>query len=589
MAETQTHYGIYSGLRSKRDYLLRLHAGLVLDRTSFDAHWREIADFLVPRRLRTSASDVNRGDRRNQNIIDSTGTFAARTLGSGLHAGLTSPSRPWFKLGLADQDLAKFKPVKEWLHEVGTRMSVVFNGCNLYNALPVLYEDMGLFSTGAMSLMPDAKDLLRAYNYAAGSYNVGVDNRGLASTFTREYELTVRQVVGEFGGEFGQPLTPGQPINWSNIAPAVKTHWERAEYDVRVRVLWVVAPNPDHRPERLASKYYPWLSCHVDIGGATRGDNDERLLRESGFKYFPLFVPRWSVTSAEDAYGTNGPGMTALGDVKQLQIQQRDKGRAIQKMIAPPVQAPTALMNAPLNLNPNGVTHVDVRDQMGGVRSIYDVKIDLSHLTLDMADVKQRIQRAFYEDLFLMLQTADMMSGDRDRTAREIQERHEEKLQALGPMLERTNDELLNPMIDYAYERMDDAGMIPEPPEELEGLRIVPEYISSMAQAQRLVDVGRTDRFLQTTLNIAAVDPRVLHKIDLFHVVDQYAELYGVDPRMVRSSDEALELVAQAERQQQAIAAAQVAKDSAQAGKLASETRLDNGDTALSRLIQQGV
>lgn len=580
--------GLY-GRQGRRSFLLSLHSSLLTERSSFDSHWREISDFLVPRRSRFNTSDRNKGDRRNQNIIDSTGGFAVRTLASGLHAGLTSPSRPWFRLGLPDPDLAKHKPVKEWLHEVARRMAIVFSGSNLYNALPVVYGDMGLFGTSAVAVIPDAEELIRAHVYPIGSYNLGLDRRGKVATFTREYEQSVLQTVQDFGGDYGRPLAPGQSINWSNISQAVKDHWDRGNYTVPVKILWVLTPNPDYRPDSNATKYMRFASCHLEVGAASRGDSGDKVLRESGFKYFPIFAPRWGVTG-EDTYGTDSPGITALGDVKMLQIQQRDKGKAIQKQISPPVQAPTALMNTPVNLIPNGVTHVDTRDGMAGLRSIYDVRINLADLSQDMAQVQYRIQRAFYEDLFLMLQQSDLSAANRERTAREIEERHEEKLVALGPMLERTNDDLLNPLIDYTYDRMFDDGAIPEPPEELgEGMRFLPEYISMMAQAQKLVDVGRQDRFVQTAMNLAQIYPEARHKIDVMYLIDQYADQYGIDPLVIRSTDQAREMF-EAEQQQAAAAmAAQTAKDAAVAGKAASETDLERPGTALSRMVEQGL
>jgi len=53
--------------------------------------------------------------------------------------------------------------------------------------------------------------------------------------------------------------------------------------------------------------------------------------------------------------------------------------------------------------------------------------------------VENRIERSFYVDLFLMLANSDR----RQITAREIEERHEEKMLMLGPVLQRLNDELL--------------------------------------------------------------------------------------------------------------------------------------------------
>src|SRR6187397_2185862 len=129
-----------SGLTRRQRYESTRQA-MRLERTSFQAHWQELAEYMQPRRTRFTVTDVNRGDRRSQSIIDSSPLIALRTLQSGMHAGLTSPARPWMKLTTADAALAERPAVKDWLHTVTQRMLTVFLRSNLYNALPLVYGD----------------------------------------------------------------------------------------------------------------------------------------------------------------------------------------------------------------------------------------------------------------------------------------------------------------------------------------------------------------------------------------------------------------------------------------------------------------
>jgi len=221
---------------------------------------------------------------------------------------------------------------------------------------------------------------------------------------------------------------------------------------------------------------------------------------------------------------------------------------------------------------------------MQGMRSVYDVNLNLRDLTFDIQQVQYRIQRAFYEDLFLMLARSDEQRGTQPPTAREIDERHEEKLLALGPVLERTNDELLDPIVDRVYAMMEAAGLFPPPPPEIEGVILKPEYISILAQAQKLVGVVGQDRFLQSTAVLAQEFPEVKFKIDTNRVVNNYAEMLGVDPRIVRSDEAANELqkasadaAIQQQQSEQMVNAAKAAKDASQAPV--------TGDSVLNRLL----
>lgn len=566
---------IYADAASKRARYVALRASLWATRASgFDDHWRELAEWVIPRRTRFWAGDRNRGDKRSQRIIDSTARFSVRTLQSGLHAGLTSPARPWMKLTTFDPRVAEKPDVKIWLSVHTQRMLDIFQSSNLYNVLPIIYGDMGLFGTACMSVLGDDHDLFRCYAYPIGSYALGQDRRGIVSTFVRDYELSVRQVVEEFA------LQPDKKtIDWSRISMAVKANWDKGMFESPVPVTWMVTPNEDYRETSLLSKHLKFSSCHWETGSP-----ENLFLRESGFQSFPIMAPRWDITG-EDTYGTDCPGMTALGDIKQLQIEQRTKGKAIAKMVDPPLTGPSALRTQKTSLLPGDITYLDVRDGNQGLKSIHDIGLNLSHLAADIGQVQYRIQRAFYEDLFLMLARADQQpqGGGQPVTAREIEERHEEKLLSLGPVLERTGDELLGPMVNRVWALMIARGLVDKAPQAIQGKELKVQYTSIMAQAQKLVGVVGLDRFMVSVLQTIEQFPETKHKVIIMNVVDDYADMLGVDPRNVRPTADAQALVdadnkAAAEAQQSA-AAEQMSKTASNLGNTPA-----SGDTALSRI-----
>lgn len=554
---------------NKRKEYEAVRASLMQDRSSFEAHWQELANFIKPRRTRWFAGDKNRGDKRNQKIIDSTATFCAETLRSGMHAGITSPARPWMRLTTPDPDLADYGPVKEWLHTVTQRMLVIFLKSNLYNVLPTTYGDMGVFGTAAMAILDDDQDLFRAYSYPIGSYALGVNARGVCDTFIRNYTMTIRQVVREFG------VKPGtREIDWSKLSQQVKDQWDRSNYNETVEVSWIVTPNEDHDRSKMESKFLPFASCWFEVGG-----KDDAFLREKGFNEFPILAPRWEVTG-EDTYGTECPGMLALGDTKQLQLGERRSMQAVEKMVNPPLQAPTSMRNQKTSLLPGEVSYLDVTQGQQGIRPIHDMNFAVDKLDMKQSGVRERIRQAFYTDLFLMMAYSDR----REITAREIEERHEEKLLALGPVLERAKDELHEPLIDRVYGMMERAGLIPEHPPELEGSDLKVEYLSIMAQAQKLVSVAGHERFLQGTTQLIAVYPEARHKVDINQAIDDYADMLGVNPKVIRPNDEADALV-QSEREAAARAQqSEVMANASRSAKDLSQTDMA-GDTALSRII----
>ena len=574
------------GGRTKREFYETLYGSMISERSSFDAHWREIADWIYPRRTRFTPSDRNKGDRRNQNIVVGTAKMAHRTLRSGMHAGLTSPLRPWFSLGTPDPDLATYGPVKSWLHVATQRMQALFAGTNIYNTFPQTYGDCGLFGTAAMALLEDDADLFRAYSYPNGSYVVGLDRRGRPNQFMREYEFTVYQVVQEFGGEGGSAAVPGRPIVWAQISDTVRALWDNGQYTSPVQILWAIAPNPQWVPGRLSNQSMQFSSCHIERTSASAGSgSNPRILRESGFHEFPVMVPRWEVTSAEDCYGTDCPGMTSLGDVKSLQLGHRTKAKAIAKIVSPALVGPSALRTQQTSSTPNSITYLDVRDGMQGLRPVHEVRASVKELSEDLWEYRDNINEAFYKNLFLMIAQSDQRVGGGPMTAREVDERAQEKLLGLGPVVELLGDELHTPAIDRVFAIMMRRGYLPVPPPEIQGIRLKVEYLSIMAQAQKLVGVVGQDRFLSTLVPLAEVFPGVRHKVRIFKIIDAYADMLGQDPATVVPTEEAEAAQAQEAQAAQAAQAAQTAKAAGEGARAASQATLPDATSALSRML----
>lgn len=557
-----------------KDKLFNMLATLRNERSSFKSHWRDLADYILPRRQRFFLSDVNRGERKNLKIYDTTATFSARTLKSGMMAGITSPARPWFRLSTPDPDLADTQAVKEWLHEVTSRMRTIFLKSNLYQTLPTIYGDIGVFGTGCMMIREDSESVIRFEDYPIGSYMIANDEKGRIRVWCREYRMTVRQVVEEYGRQ------ENGEIDWTNISQFVQDAWMNGRQESWVDLLHFVYPNDEYEPDMLDARFKKYRSVHYEYGSDAKGPRTDKTLRDSGFDYFPLMVPRWDVTG-EDVYGTASPGMDTLGDVKQLQTGQKRLAQAIDKMVNPPMKGPPGLRAHNPSLVAGDITYF-TDDKENGLRPIHEVDPRILDLKELQEETRGRIRRGFYEDLFLMLATSDR----RQITAREIEERHEEKLLALGPTLEQLNQSLLDPLIDTTYAIMEAQGLIPEPPEELEGIELKVEYVSIMAQAQKLVGISGLERFtgFVTNLSGAIQDPSLLDKVNFDEVISEHHDAVGLTPKIIRSDEEANQIRDNRARAQQAQAQAEQIKNATGAVKDLAGAKLED-DSALNRLL----
>ena len=560
-----------------------LRSQLESERSSFIGHWTDLGTYVLPRRPRFMVSDRNRGDRRNQKIIDSTATLAARTLRSGMMSGVTSPARPWFRLTTNNPKMSEVGDVKLWLNEVTEAMRTVFLRSNVYNTLPIVYGDLGVFGTSAMLIEEDfTGDIIRTYAFPVGSYMLGNDDKLQVRVFMRDFTMTVRQIVEKFGRQ------PDGKIDWTNISTTVKMAWEEHKTEAWVSVTHVITANEDYQIGSPVAKKKRYRSCYyergiVDASEQYTGSVEGKFLSESGYDYFPVLAPRWEVVG-EDVYGVDCPGMASLGDVKQLQLGEKRIMQAIEKMVNPPMVGPTSLKKSTPSILPSDITYVDERDGVKGFRPAHEVNPRIAELEQKQEQVRFRIRRAFFEDLFLMLASTDR----RQITAREVQERHEEKLLALGPVLEQLNQDLLDPMVDITFDIMVSKGLIPEPPDVIQGDNLKVEYISVMAQAQKLSDAAGLERFEMMVGDLVKVtgDPTVIDKVDIDQFVDVYSDRLGVPPDVVRSDEDVAQMRASRAEVQKQQAALENAREVTGAVKDLSEVDMSK-DSALTRAIEQ--
>ncbi len=548
-----------------RSFNKRLEA-LRSERSTFLPLWRELSDYHLAHRGRFLTSDRNKGYKRNTKQINNSSRLASRTLASGMMAGITSPARPWFRLGSGDKELDEITSVKLWLYAVTTIMYKVFSSSNFYNSLHQLYSELGVFGTASMGIYEDFENVIWCKPYTIGSYMLGMDSQNVNDTLYREYELSVGQTVKQFGID--------------NCSDSVKRQWETGNTEAWVKIVHAIEPNDDRDMNSIKSSDMPFRSVYYEKDNNSKTP-EEKFLRESGFEEYPIVSPRWDVTG-EDIYATDSPGITSIGDVKALQLAERRKYQAIDKLVNPPLQGSASLKNKMKGdqLGPNEIVWHNEND--AGLKSIYqNYRPEVEQLKEEILSVEDRVSRAFYEDLFLMIANSDR----RQITAREIAEKQEEKLLMLGPVLERLHTELLDPVIDRTFNILQRAGVLPPPPAELQNRDLNVEYVSILAQAQRLVNTGAIDRMTEFAGNVANVWPTARHKININQAIDDYGNALGVNPAMVVSDTEAAEAAAAEAQMQQQMAAMEQAAAAANIAKTASETE-PGGDNALGQMME---
>ena len=497
-------------------------------RQPWDDRCRGVTDYIFPYGGRYQDSEANDGVDRTRLIIDTTGTRCKQILSAGMLSFGTSRARPWFALTLRDKKLAKRYAVKVWLSEVTQIILDVLAASNTYTALRKSYDELGAFGTSCTIVEPDFNDVVWHGPVTNGRFYLADNFRGEVDTCYRKLSMTTRQLCEEFGVE--------------NVNKQIAADYNAGKnLNQRHSVIQAIKPRKVRNRKSRRNKDKAWGSYWYLAAEA-----EGKLLRESGYDYFPVLAPRWDTTGG-DVYG-NGPGFDSLRMIQQLQQEQFRKAKAIDQLTDPAKQGPTSLKEKDLDGQPAGFTPVDMASPNAKVQNLVDVRIDLSHLLLDINDVRQQIRECWFTDLF----QTHIGAGDERKTAEEIKAKTEEKMILLGPVTSNLDREQNSPLIRIVFEQLWRGGGLPPVPDELAGQGIEIEYVSVLAQAQKAIGANTMDRFTSFVGMIGAVKPEAWDTYNTDGAIERYSDKLGIDPDLIVPGRERA-LIRQARAQQQAM------------------------------------
>lgn len=535
-------------------------------RAQFIPVWTDIRNFLAPRTARFPGEMINKGQREDLSIINITPRLAIRTLAAGMQSGVTSPLRPWFRLGTPDPELAKFQPVKEWLYVVQQLMLEVFSKSNIYDRLKSNYSVLGSYGTSGFGIDEDDEDIIRAYDFPMGSFMIAAGASGRMNTLIRDVTLTATQHVEKFKKKAPQ---------------MARDAYDRGDYDNEYPCCQIIEPNQNYEIGSELSDRKRIASVWYDPG---KSQNDDAILAYKGYNEMPVMAPRWDVLG-EDTYGF-GCGELALGDSKGLQLMEKRSYQVLDRYANPNWLADSSMRNERTQNVPGSTSYVNgLITGNPGYRPGYVI----ANPVFDKIDAKiqrteEHINEAFFKNLFLMVSQI----GDQPNiTATQINTMREEKLLQMGPVLERLNDELLGPVIDRVFAIMYRRGMFPPPPKELQGMPLTVEYISVLAQAQKAMGLGNIDRMVQYIggLALASQDMGVWDKYNKDMSIDEYADGLALNPKLILSDEFAAQVRQHREQMMKMQQAVTTADQIANTAKTASQIDT-GGDNPIARMVQ---
>lgn len=484
-------------------------------RGTWEQHWQELADYILPRKNNIVASRTP-GEKVNQYLLDNTALQSNVLLSGFLHGLLTNPNSQWFELMTGEPEIDNDDSVRVWLQRTSRDILHVLNNSNFQTEIHELYIDLGCFGTACMDIVEDDEHIVRFATRPIQSYDIVEDNRGRISEVYRTFKWNAQQIVQEFGEDV---------LKLSRDLEKAFTTNDAREFEIYHGVY----------PKKVTMEgAKPFESLYILC-------DKEVELRRAGFREFPYVVPRWTKNSGEK-YGRS-PAMNALPEAKTLNLMVETTIKGAQKVVDPPLQAPDDGFLGTIRTRPGSVNFYRSGTQ-DYIRPIFnDAKVDFGFQAIE--EKRARIRESFFVD---QLRLRD---GTPQMTATEVEARIEQSFRFMGPVLGRQQSELLRPLIDRVFEIMQRREMISEPPEILQGRVLDVQYSSMIAKSQRQGEAKSILRTIEQATPFISSDPTILDRINGEQALLLLARLNNF-PQEILRSDKEVETIRQQRAEQQA-------------------------------------
>lgn len=511
---------------------------LVAQRGTWESHWTEVADRVLPRYADTfwrPGGTLTKGEKRTEKMFDATAALALDRFAAAMESMLTPRSSTWHRLRASDNALMRDRQVKLWFEEVNrTLFSERYRpAANFGSQIHEIYIGLGAFGTSCLHTdqRPDGGLRYRAIDLREIYFEMNY--QGVVDTAYRCYSYTTRQLQQQVDRGF-----------FTGVPEKVLTTQDQTQIH---EVLHVVIPREERVPGSVVAKDMPFASYYILKEGKV-------LIRESGFRIFPYAISRY-VTGPGEIYGRS-PAMLALSAIKTLNEEKKTLLKQAHRTVDPVLLAHDDGVLDTFSLKPGAVNTGGVN--ASGQRLVQELPVGNPALGLDMMQMEQQvINDAFLVSLFQILVETPRM------TATEVLERAREKGALISPTMGRQQTETLGNMIPREIDLLQQQERLPPlPPAMVEaGGDYEIEYDSPLTRAQRAEEAAGWLRTLEAAIAYANTtqDLSVLDNFNADRIYTDLAEINAVPVHWMNDPNTISVLRQQREQQRMAQMAVEAA------------------------------
>jgi len=441
-------------------------------RKNWEALWNLAGEFVNPQHGSMLADSVRiAGEKRGDKAYEGTPEWAKDLMVAGLYTGLCSDADKWFKWSMQNPAMNQDEEVKRFLEAATETAYYAVNGSNYGEATKSAFEHQASFGTSIKYIEKNAKTIINTQIFRLTDCVFFEDEYGNVDTLFREFDISARNAIKKWGDK---------------CPDIIRQMDESGNPDDTKQFLHAVCPREDYDPTRIDRVNMPIASYWIFPG-------ERKLIDEGGYWGMPYTVTRMYKQAGEKC--GRGAAIKALQDMGLLNQMEKDNLLGAHKMVKPPLAIPADAFNKRLDLSPDGHNYFNPsKGRIEPINTIANLPF-----SVEMQDRKAKaVSRWFHTDTFLMISQAI----DSQKTATEVMELKQEKLEMLGPLIGSQKRGHLDLDLDRIFSICLETEYFPPIPDILldsAGMgQIQTEYTGPLFEAQRKRDSQSIIKVYQT-------------------------------------------------------------------------------------------
>lgn len=487
--------------------------------------WQELSQFLGISFSNWSGDTTSEKLADTRDIMDSTADEAGDLMASGIQGYACGASNPWYALAPEEEDKSK-TAIAEALGKSEKHIYKQFAKADFYtSSFSATLSNVHL-ATAIIWMEENPQRNQPSYTVLhPRDCNIMENGAHEVDALFRDFWLTQEEAVNEFGdslpAEIKNAKDPMQKFQFTNyVGP-------RSRFGMR-----------DAVPGQM-----DYISVYWQKG------KTNATLKEEEYDVKPFAVWRWARPIFGGTWGADSPGMKQLSNIKQVNGLIEDKTRLSQLQAMGYGKKTRGLK---VNLVPNGFTELGPGEDF----TVDRPNVDLSWTESLIQSLQQKIRSAYYSDYFLILSS----TIEQRKTATEANGLQEEKSVIMASFFSRMGAEFLEPVIEWTFQNEVKHGRMPwinalyEQGVTTKKKPFKVDFVSQLAKTQeRATRHAPNQAYMSQVIQLMQVYPEARYKVDVMAYLDDVADDYGTDKKIVVNSSKArrqAEMVAQAQLQQ---------------------------------------